>query len=184
MGRMARQCSCMMDKQSTKNMTSKDYDSHTAQFITNTYCETAMPDDTKINFVDQGCVVGHIEITDDLLSCTPQGATRRRALKRLPANESWEKGFLCIGAGDPWNPNCYQLGSVGEKTTTLRPDGCIANSTTTTNVLEKYGGAVNCRGCEIRGAHSALCRKRIEKEMVDAGEAFDTDETRNERGEG
>ena len=56
MGRMVRQCSCILKRchrkgdgrTVNKNMTSKDYDSHIAQFVTNTYSETEKLDDTKL----------------------------------------------------------------------------------------------------------------------------------------
>ena len=97
--------------------------------------------------MDQGCVVGQVEITDDLLLWTPEGLVKRVS------------SYLCGR-------------SVEFRQLSLA---------TWVSGLEEYGGGVNCRGCEFRRACSAFCRKRIEKEVVDAGEAFDTDETRNER---
>ena len=43
------------------------------------------------------------------------------------------------------------------------------------HLLEKYGTTRLCRSNGMRGAHSEERRKRIKQEMVDAGEAFDTE---------
>ena len=43
--------------------------------------------------MDRGCVARRLKNTDDFFLLTPQGATRRRVLKRHPGNESWENGF-------------------------------------------------------------------------------------------
>jgi hypothetical protein len=43
----------------------------------------------------------------------------------------------------------------------------------TTKILAKYGRSDNCPACEGLGpSHSAECRLRIEKAMIEAGEAY------------
>ena len=66
-------------------------------------------------------------------------------------------------------------GSVGEQTTTLRLGDERSTARSRRTDLKQC-----CLepGCEFIGAHNEICRKRSEKEMLDAGEASDADEKR------
>ena len=47
-----------------------------------------------------------------ILTVDSAGALQRRVLKRSLGKESWDKEFLRISVGDPWNPHNSILGSV------------------------------------------------------------------------
>ena len=48
-------------------------------------------------------------------------------------------------------------------------------------LLEKYGTTSGCPGCEMRGGPSEEYRRRFDQEIVDAGEAFDTEAMKRPR---
>ena len=95
---------------------------------------------------------GKVEKTNESWMFTPQGATTRPVLKRLPGDESCEKSFfVCVG--DQWNPRHSLPGRVGDTSTTSRPGDewprARSRPRCLKHVLEKYGRTVNCSRCEF-----------------------------------
>ena len=62
----------------------------------------------------EACFVGKNENTEEFLLLTPQGALKRRVLKRPQGSDSWGTELSSFKVGDPWNPNNTILGSAGE----------------------------------------------------------------------
>ena len=104
-----------------------------------------------------------------ILVVDPAGeASTRRALKGVTS-----LGRI-LGARATWNS---PLGSVGEKKHDTeaweeRPAARSRRTYLEQHILETYGSKVNGPGCEFSGAQLEICRKRIEKEMVDAVEGM------------
>ena len=83
----------------------------------------------------------------------------RRVARRLSGSESWDKEFLILCIGDPWNPKNSILGSTSERFANARP-------------TEEW--------TKVRSRRTYLnrsileCRKRTEGMRMDADAAFDT----------
>ena len=102
----------------------------------------------------------HRRIPVDQKECqwTPQGALTRRVLKGL----LWER---VLGQGFPENPRgCDRAERTSYDTSSINT-----------------GTTLGCPGCEMRGAHSEECRKRIEQETVDASGVVDTEAVKRPR---
>jgi len=123
-----------------------------------------------------GIYVGRIDQTDEVIVATPDGITRSRSLKRLEPDKQHDLDFLNKCKGAPWNPRGLAISEVPltKRGDPLRAGGRLRRLFITEKVLAKFGRTSGCPRCEKYGAeHSAECRQRIEKKMVEAGDAFE-----------
>ena len=101
------------------------------------------------------------------------GAVQRRCIKRLEKDSAWDKEFLKTCIGSPWNPTGKIATNLPVPAEELPNQSRSRRIYLNKAVLEKYGPTSFCRRCEVSGQpHSEECRRRIEKAMIDAGDAI------------
>jgi len=120
-----------------------------------------------------GVYVGRVEATDESVFLTPKGASKARGFKRQEKDKAYNATFLSQCRGMPWNP----VGTEGDveviKGAPLVPGNRVKRMYISAKVIEKFGKTPGCPLCEGIGAfHSEACRARIEKAMLEAGDAF------------
>jgi hypothetical protein len=120
----------------------------------------------------KGAFVGKIDGTDEFVFLTPRGVKKSRSIKRLEGNDAWDREFLAGCLGAPWNPTGRPSTTV-QSGTALNPGNKMRRMYITTKILSQYGRTDGCEACEThKGPHSQRCRERLEKLMIDAGDAF------------
>ena len=83
----------------------KDYSGPLLEFAEICLCRDHDQDDQKLNPRWKKAVfVGKVDISDEFLVLTPQGGAKFRCVKRLSGEASWDREFLKICVGTPWNP--------------------------------------------------------------------------------
>ena len=118
-----------------------------------------------------GVWVGRVDQTDEDILLTEHGVKFSRCVKRREASSQYDLEFFEKVKGLPWMPK-ENLGI------TIKNDPLVAGATVkgpyiTRGVLDKYGRTPGCPKCEEFGVlHSAECKQRIEKLMIDSGEAY------------
>jgi hypothetical protein len=121
----------------------------------------------------KGLFVGKLTETDEFLLLTERGLMKARAVKRLSGEEAWDAAFLLSCKGSPWNPS-GKLEEGVVRGTALNPGARIRRMYITKEMTAKFGITDTCPCClGIPGwSHSEACRVRIEKLMLEAGDAF------------
>ena len=118
-----------------------------------------------------GVWVGRVDQTDEDILLTVDGVKFSRCIKRKEEAKQYDLSFFEKVKGLPWSPK-ETLGDAP------RRDPLVAGPTikgpyVTKAVLDKYGRTPGCPKCEEFGVlHSSECKQRIEKLMVDSGEAY------------
>ena len=118
--------------------------------------------------------------TDGISFLTPTAMKRRRAVKRLAGERSWDRASLRICIGDPRNLNGAVRGTASESSVVSRSsdvwtDMKSRQKNLKRNVLEKVGKTARCPGREQDGNLSEECQKQIEKETIETGDVIDTE---------
>ena len=121
----------------------------------------------------KGIFVGKTDQTDEFVLLTPKGASKSRSVKRLEAAEAWGREFMAACIGAPWNPTGRPSTAPVQSGNALAPGNKMRRMYITPKVLEKYKRTPGCEACALhQGSHSEHCRARIEKLMIEAGDAF------------
>ena len=121
----------------------------------------------------QGRLVGKTDQTDEFVLLTPKGARKSRSVKRLEAAEARDREFMAACIGAPWNPTGRPSTAPVQSGAALAPGNKMRRMYITPKVLDKYNRTPGCEACDFhQGSHSEHCRARIEKLMIEAGDAF------------
>merc|ERR1712086_426135 len=121
-----------------------------------------------------GLFVGKLDQTDEAILLTPSGVAKARGIRRLEESERFKLTFLNSCKGLPWNPKATASpAATVRQGDPLTAGTKIRNMRITEGILKKYGRSDGCPRCgEFGPSHSTDCRLRLEKAMVDSGEAF------------
>jgi len=122
----------------------------------------------------RGLFVGKLDQTDEAILLTPSGVAKARGIRRLEESERFKLSFLNSCKGLPWNPKATASpAATVRQGDPLTAGTKIRNMRITEGILKKYGRSDGCPRCgEFGPSHSTDCRLRLEKAMVDSGEAF------------
>jgi len=122
----------------------------------------------------RGLFVGKLDQTDEAILLTPSGVAKARGIRRLEESERFKLSFLNSCKGLPWNPKAAASpAATVRQGDPLTAGTKIRNMRITEGILKKYGRSDGCPRCgEFGPSHSTDCRLRLEKAMVDSGEAF------------
>merc|ERR1712086_355307 len=125
----------------------------------------------------RGLFVGKLDQTDEAILLTPSGVAKARGIRRLEDSERFKLSFLNSCKGLPWNPKAAEsLVAMVRQGDPLTAGTKIRNMRITAGILKKFGRSDGCPRCGAFGpSHSTECRLRLEKAMVDSGEAFVVD---------
>ena len=125
----------------------------------------------------RGVFVGKLDRTDEFLQLTPTGAMKTHCVRRLEGDNAWDSQFLNLCVGSPWNATARST----QQTPTIQQKGELESGRRAKrvhlrqNIWDKYGRTAGCAGCLGIGQHTEECRARIEKELVNKGDAFKLD---------
>ena len=131
---------------------------------------------------EEGMFVGKIDQTDELILLTTDGVQKSRSYKPLEKIQKFDSIFLSQVKGLPWKADA----TMADSAKVIRGDPLTAGNRTramkiTKGILQKYGRTEDCPACGEWGPlHSTACRIRIEKAMIAAGEAFETEERKQQ----
>ena len=122
----------------------------------------------------RGVFVGKLDRTDEFLLLTPPGAMKTRCVRRLEGENAWDLQFLNLCFGSPWNVTARstQQGPTIQQKDELASGRRAKRLYLRQHILGKYGRTAGCPGYVGTGQHSEDCRARIEREMVDKGDAI------------
>ena len=117
-----------------------------------------------------GIFVGKLDLTEEFAVLTESGAPKVRTIKRMPRPQDECRVLLSKVVGQPWNP-------TGRPELVTTPSSEIPATRTKRiylrqHILDRYGRTDGCAGCRGLGPHTQECRRRIEGEMIKAGEAI------------
>ena len=117
---------------------------------------------------NDGIFVGKLDLTEEFVVLTPRGAIKVRSVKRTDRPKEDNRELLSRVIGQPWNPQGRaEIAPAAAELPTSRSRRLYL----TQSVLNRYGRTPGCNGCAGIGAHTDACRKRIEAQMVEAGDA-------------
>ena len=110
------------------------------------------------------------------------GAMKTRCVRRLEGYNAWDLQFLNLCVGSPLNATAR---STQQKPTIQKKDALASGERAKRlylrqNILDRYGRTAGCPGCVGNGQHTEECRARIEKEMVDKGDAIKLETSGNQ----
>ena len=140
-------------------------------------------DGTKVNMRSmRGVFVGKLDRTDEFLLLTPTGAMKTRCVRRLEGDNAWELQLSNLCVDSPWNatPKSTPQGPTIQQKEELASGRRAKRLCSRQNILDKYGRTTRCPGCVGIGQHTEECRARIERDMLDKGDAIKIETSGNQ----